>query len=94
MVAFLLLVQLAVLSISVNGYEQVSVFCTGPASSKLGWLFGGLHFLFLALLAVGPLSFAFLKLRAPYAGILIAALLMLPVQASLVQHRVLSCDGP
>ena len=94
LVAFFLLVQVAVLWTSVGGYEEISAFCTGPSSSKLSWLFGGLHLLFLALLVAGPLSFAFWKLRAPYVGILIAALIILPVQASLVNQRVLSCDAP
>ncbi|MEO6247869.1 MAG: hypothetical protein ABIO85_04710 [Sphingomicrobium sp.] len=60
----------------------------------LSWLFGGLHLLFVALLVVGPLSLVFWKLRAPYVGILIAALVILPVQANLVHRGVLSCDGP
>ena len=94
LVGLFLLVQLAGLSISVSGYEQVSLFCTGPAASKLGWLFGGLHLLFLALLMCGALSFVFPRLRLPYVVILCAALAVLPVQASLVHQRVLSCDAP
>jgi succinate-acetate transporter protein len=94
LVAFFLLVQLAVLAVSVSGYEQISIFCTGPATSKLSWLFGGLHLLFLALLVVGALSFVFVRFRAPYVGILCAALALLPVQASFIGQRLMSCDVP
>jgi hypothetical protein len=96
LVGLFLLVQLGVLwvSVSVSGYEQTSVFCTGPTSSRLSWAFGGLHLLFLALLVMGLLSIKALRLRAPYVGLLTAALVILPVQASLVHRGVLQCDLP
>jgi hypothetical protein len=94
LVGFFLLVQLAVLWMSVSGFEQFSIFCTGPATSKLSWLFGGLHLLFLALLLLGLLSIKAIRLRAPYLALLTAALVILPVQGSFVHRGVLSCDAP
>jgi hypothetical protein len=57
-------------------------------------VFGVLHFAFLGLLGVGLVSLRFRKLRLPYVVLVIAALAMLPVQASLVSHGALGCDGP
>lgn len=94
LVAFLLVVQLAVFSISISAYEEISVFCAGPTSSKLMWPFFALHLLFLALLVLGPLSFKFLRLRAPYVGMVTAALVFLPVQVSFVHHGLLTCNAP
>ena len=94
MVSFFLLVQLGVLWLSVTGYEHFSIFCTGPPSSNLSWLFGGLHVLLLAVLLLGVVSMKAVRLRAPYLALLTAALVILPVQASFVHRRVLSCDGP
>lgn len=94
MVGFFLVVQLGVLWISVSGHEQFSIFCTGPASSNLSWLFGGLHLFFLALLLLGLLSLKAIKLRAPYLVLLTAALVILPVQGGFVHRGVLTCDVP
>ncbi len=94
LVGFFLLVQLGVLWLSLSGYEQFSVFCTGSASSNLSWLFGGLHLLFLAMLLLGFVSIKAVTLRAPYLAVLTAALVILPVQGSFVQRGVLSCDAP
>lgn len=94
MIGLFLVVQLSLLWISVTGYEQFSMFCSGSASSNLSWLFGGLHLLFLALFFLGLLSIKALRLRAPYVALLAAALVTLPVQGDLVHRGVLSCDGP
>ena len=94
LVGLFLLVQLGVLWLSVTGYEQFSIFCTGPASSNLSWFFGALHLLFLAVLLLGFVSIRAARLRAPYLAVLTAALVILPVQGSFVHRGVLSCDGP
>ena len=94
LVVIFLLGQIVVLWASVSGHEQFSVFCTGPASSSLSWLFRGLHLLFLALLMLGLLSMKVVKLRGHYLALLTLALVMLPVQARFVHRGVLSCDGP
>lgn len=94
LVAFFLLGQLGLLWASVSGFEQFSVFCTGPASSNLSWFFGGLHLLLLALLMLGLLSIKAVRLRAYYLALLAFALFMLPIQGSFVHRGVLSCDGP
>ncbi len=94
LVASLLLLQVCVGWASLSGYEQISVFCTGPASSGWGWLFGGLHLLFLALVVLGLLSLRAIRVRALYIAFLTAALVLLPLQASLVQRGVMSCDVP
>ena len=94
LVGLFLLAQLGVLWLSVSGYEQFSIFCTGPASSHLGWLFGGLHLLFLALLLLGLVSMKAVRLRTVYLAALTAALVTLPVQGTFVHRGVLSCDAP
>jgi hypothetical protein len=94
LVAALLLLQLCVAWLSLTTYEQISVFCTGPASSNLGWLFGGLHLLLLGLLVLGLLALRAVQLRALYIVVLTAALALLPIQATLVQRSVISCDSP
>lgn len=73
---------------------QLSIFCTVSSRPWLGWLFGLLHWTLLGLLVTGVMSFAVSGLRIFYFSAVLAALLALPVQASLVQQRVLSCDGP
>ena len=94
LVGFFLLGQIVVFWASVSGHEQFSIFCTGPASSSLSWLFSGLHLLFLGLLMLGLLSMKVARLRGPYLALLTLALVMLPVQARFVHGGVLSCDGP
>ena len=94
LVGSFLLGQVVILWASVSGHEQFSVFCTGPASSSLSWLFGGLHLLFLVLLILGMLSLKVIKLREPYIALLALALVMLPVQARFVHRGALSCDVP
>lgn len=73
---------------------EISVFCTGPASSPLSLLFGLLHLLFVGLLLVGVVSLAIPRLRMLYIALLAAALIMLPAQAMLVSDGALTCDGP
>jgi hypothetical protein len=94
LVAFFLLLQLGILWASVSGYEQISIFCTGPATSNLSWVFGARHLLFLALFVMGLLSIRATALRVPYLALLTVALIILPVQASLVHRHALSCDAP
>ena len=94
LIAFFLLGQVGLLWASVSGHEEFSVFCTGPASSNLSWLFGGLHVLFLCLLMLGLLSITAVRLRSSYLALLTFALVMLPVQANFVHRGLLSCDGP
>lgn len=81
-VGVFVVVQLGLLWISLTGHEQFSIFCSGPASSNLSWVFAGLHLLFLALLLVGLLSIKAIKLRGAYLALLAAALVMLPVQGT------------
>ena len=95
-VAVLLIVQIGLflLSMDAGAFAKISAFCTGPASSNLGLLFGLLHLLFLALLMVGLISLQVVRLRALYVGILALAMLTLPFQAVLVANEQLTCDGP
>jgi len=93
-VAGLLLLQVGVLFLSVTTYEQISIFCTGPATSNLSWIFGCVHLLLLGLVIIGIVSLTVVKLRVPYIALLAAAVALLPVQATLVNRHVLSCDGP
>ena len=93
-VCALLVVQVALLWSSFDAYPQISVFCTGPAASRLGLIFGLLHLLFFGLLLTGFLSLIYVRLRVPYIVLLGAGLIMLPVQARLVSGSVLACDGP
>ena len=93
LVAFLLLLQWALLWLSTDAYVQISIFCTGPATSRLSLPFGLLHLLFLALLLLGAVSLAVRRLRLPYIALLCAVLVVLPVQATLVSHGALTCDG-
>jgi hypothetical protein len=95
-VVLLLVAQLVLLLLSMDAgtFAKISIFCTGPASSRVGLLFGLLHVSFLALLLAGLLALRFTRLRLPYIGLLAAGLGMLTVQADLVSKGVLSCDGP
>jgi hypothetical protein len=93
-VVALLVLQAALFWLSMDQLMQVSIFCTGGASNPLGLLFGLIHLLFLALLFLGLLSLRVSEFRIWYVGLLAAALLALPAQASLVQHHHLSCDAP
>lgn len=94
LVAGLLLVQITLLGLSLDAITEISIFCTGPAASRLSPLFGILHLLLSGLLVLGLLSLRLVRLRGPYIGLLIAAMIALPVQATLVFHGILSCDGP
>lgn len=96
LIALLLVAQTGILWLSMDAgaYSAVSVFCTGPADSRIGFLFGLLHLLLLGLLLTGLLSLRIARLRLPYIGVLTAALVLLPVQATLVSNGSLSCDGP
>lgn len=93
-VSMLLIIQAALLWASFDAYPQISVFCTGPAESRVGLLFGLLHILLLGLLLVGVLSLTYVRLRMAYIVLLGAVLIMLPIQARLVSESVLGCDSP
>ena len=95
LVVLLLIVQLVLLWLSTQdgALVEISIFCTGPAASRIGLLFGLMHLAFLGLLMAGLLALRFIRLRLPYIGLVAAGLLMLPVQASLVSDGVLTCDG-
>ena len=96
LVGVLLIVQISLfwLSMDAGAYAKISIFCTGPASSGLGLLFGLLHLLFFGLLLVGLLSLGVTTLRLLYIVLLLVGILMLPLQAILVSNGELSCDGP
>ena len=94
LVAAFLLTQIGLLCLSMGAFWQISVFCTAPAASPWSLAFGLLHVSLLGLLLVGLLSLHFVRLRLLYIGLVTAALLTLPLQATLVSHRVLWCDGP
>jgi hypothetical protein len=93
-VAALLLLQIVLFWLSMDEFMEISVFCTGGTNNPLGWLFGMIHLLLLGLLFLGLLSLRVPEFRLPYIGLLAAALLTLPAQASLVEHHQLSCDAP
>ena len=93
-VAALLFTQLVVLFLSLGPLVSSSVFCTGPSASSIAGLFGVVHLLFSALLALGALSIRFEVLRLPYAVLLLIGLSALPVQAHLVSTGRLQCDLP
>jgi len=93
-VAILLIFQASLFVLSMDALMEMSVFCTGPASSALSVPFGLLHLLFVGLLLMGITSLVVAKLRLPYIALLTVALLMLLVQVLLVWNDVLICDGP
>jgi hypothetical protein len=93
-IALLLTVQVLVLLASLGPLLKVSIFCTGPRSSVLAGLFGGIHLLFLGLLVLGLLSLRFSSLRLAYAALLVIGLGALPLQAMLVSNGDLQCDLP
>jgi hypothetical protein len=93
-VAALLVLQVVLLWFSLGVYSEISVLCTAPASKGLGLLFGLIHMLFLALLVLGLISFRFTAVRLPYIALLAAALVALPIQATLVNTGQLWCDTP
>ena len=94
LVASLLLLQVIVFWLSMNIWMQISVFCTGPASSPLSIPFGLLHLLLLVLSLFGLTSLRVARLRLPYIVVLTLALILLGVQALLVANGLLTCDGP
>lgn len=85
---------LLLLSLDAGAYARLSIFCTGPASSRIGLAFGLLHLLFALLVPLGIASLRFARLRVVYAGLLLAALALLPVQVHLVEQGRMTCDGP
>lgn len=93
-VAVLLALQLSLLWLSLGPLDRVSVFCTGPRSSAIAGVFGGLHLLFLGLGVLGIVSLRFARLRLFYAVLLILGVTALPIQAKLVSDGQLRCDGP
>jgi len=93
-VAALLALQLLLLWLSLGPLDRASVFCTGPRSSTLAGLFGGLHLLFLALAVLGVVSLRFARLRLLYAALLVLGVAALPIQAKLVSNGQLRCDAP
>ena len=90
----MLILQVAVLFVSLDAYYEISVFCTGPATSWLSWVFGLFHLSFLALLALGIASLAWREARPTYLIIIALGFAILPVQATLVHSHILTCDFP
>jgi hypothetical protein len=93
-IAALLALQFAALIVASGPLLEMSIFCTGPASSTLGGFFGILHLLFLAAFVCGLLALLIPRLRFPYALFLLVALPSLPAQAWLVANDKLTCDFP
>lgn len=93
-IAACLALQVAVLAVASGFLFQMSVFCTGPASSTVGTLFGVVHLLFLIAFLAGAFSLFVSWLRPPYLLFLLAALPALPAQVWLVENRALTCDLP
>lgn len=96
LVTAILIVQIVLflLSMDAGAYAKISIFCTGPASSRFGFLFGSLHLLFVPFLLIGLLSLKFTRLRLLYAGLLAVSLGILPIQAAFVSRGTLTCDSP
>lgn len=90
----MLIIQVGVLLVSLDAYYPISAFCAGPASSWLAKAFGMVHVSFLVLLGLGIASLGWRAARAPYLIITVVGLLLLPVQATLVQSQILRCDFP
>ena len=93
-VVTMLILQVVVLSVSLGGFYEISVFCTGPTSSWLSGAFGLLHLSFLVLLALGMASLAWPAARPAYLLMIVAGLALLPIQATLVRSHNLTCDFP
>jgi hypothetical protein len=94
LVVCVLLTQAGLLYLSFDDLMQISIFCTVSQGSKVGWLFGLLHWTLLALFVAGVMSLVVAGLRIFYVCAMVAALLALPVQASLVEQGTITCDGP
>lgn len=93
-VLVMLIVQMVALIISLNTYNEISIFCTGPDHGWLQWIFALLHVSFFVLVVVGIVSLKWRRARPFYLIILVAGLAALPVQAKLVHAGVLQCDMP
>lgn len=93
-VVFMLVLQVVVLFAGMGTYYEISIFCTGPASSWLSWVFGLVHLSFLGLLALGLASLAWRPARPAYLIVIFLGMAALPVQAALVHSHVLKCDLP
>jgi hypothetical protein len=93
-VVFMLILQVVVLSLSLETYHEISIFCTGPATGWIQWTFALLHLSFLGLLALGLVSLIWRSARPAYLILIFLGLAALPVQATLVLSRVLKCDLP
>jgi len=90
----MLVVQVVALVVSFDRYYEISIFCTGPASSWLSWVFGLLHLSFLGLLMLGIASLAWPAARPAYLILIFVGLGGLAVQATLVHSHILKCDFP
>jgi hypothetical protein len=93
-VAALLALQLLLLWLSLGPLYQISAFCTGPSSSAVAGVFGGLHVLFLGLVFLGLFALRFAHVRLIYVVVLLLGAAALPIQAKLVAEGELRCDGP
>lgn len=90
----MLATQLLVFVWTLSSWPEATIFCTGPATGLIPWLFGLLHFGFLGLLLFGFASLKWSRARPVYLIGLCVCLAALPVQARLVQRQILSCDAP
>ena len=93
-VTVMLVVQVVILLVSLESTYEISIFCTGPTSSTLSWIFGSLHFAFLGLLGLGFVSYSWRAARPFYLIAILVGLTVLPVQVLLVNSQVLQCDLP
>ena len=93
-VAIFLTLQVGLFWLSMSVFFRISVFCTAPASSPWSLPFGILHLIMFLLLFVGLASLRYERLRTPYIIFVALGLMMLPIQAGLVSHDILRCDGP
>lgn len=93
-VVFMLILQVVALWVGLNGYAEITVFCTGPANGWIQWAFALLHLSFLGLFALGIASLIWRRVRPVYLILILLCLAALPVQAILVHAHVLKCDLP
>ena len=94
--AVLLIIHLSLflLGMDAGAFASITVFCTGPASSGMGMMFGVSHLLFMGLFVVGIVSLGLNGARLAYIRLLTVAVSMLPVQAAMVSNGTFSSDFP
>ena len=92
-VAILLVAQILLFLVSVSSFMAISVFCTTTTGGAPPFL-AAVHLAYLGLFLFGVASLFWRPGRKIYIGLIIVALMALPLQLWLLDSGYLRCDAP